>query len=261
MNESRILAIIWRHIYEIKHSWDHIADILFWPLIDIVVWGFVTIYLTKDASGYNLVSLLLGAVILWGAFFSIQRDMSVGFLDEVWSRNILNLFSTPLTIWEYITGLTVVNVVKMLLGLLATALIAWAFYSFNIFPYALKLFPFFANLLIFGLSLGIVITGLVFRYTTKVQVLAWGFAGLLQPISCVFYPLSILPMTLQKIALLLPTTHSFEGMRQILSTGTFSVNHFFWGLILNIFYLAFALIFFKKIFEITKNKGLLVKLD
>lgn len=262
MKFHRISAIIMRHYYEAIHNFDRISDMIYWPVLDVIVWGFLTIYLSRSSFiGPTLVNFLLGATILWGVFFALHRDMAMGFLDELWSRNLLNLFSSPLSIWEYITGLVMINFVKMLVGFFAAALLAWAFYAFNIFPHAFQLLPYFVNLIFFGLALGIFITGLIFRYTTKVQVLAWSIPALLQPVSCVFYPLSTLPKFLQDIAWFLPTTHVFEGMREVLGSGIFSTSQFWWGFILNIIYMFLAILFFNMIFKISKDRGLIVKLE
>ena len=155
--------------------------------------------------------------------------MAVGFIDELWCRNLINLFSTPLTLAEYMAGLLTVCLMKVMVGLMAASAIAWAAYSFDIIPWLPKFIPYMANLLLFALALGIAITGMIFRYTTKVQALAWGFAGLLMPVSCVMYPISSLPKWLQDIAWAMPTAHSFEGMRGLLNGGEFSPMHFWWG--------------------------------
>ena len=187
--------------------------------------------------------------------------MAVGFLDELWSRNLVNLFSTPLSVSEYMTGLITVNVLKAAFGMMAAALIAWACYAFDIFPALPAMLPYMLNLMLFALALGIIITGLIFRYTTKIQGLAWSFAGLLMPMSCVLYPLKSLPAFLRPVASMLPTTHSFEGMRQLLAGGGFSHRHFEWGLALNAMYFVFAIFFFRWIFESARSRGLLVKLE
>ncbi len=175
---------------------------------------------------------MLGAIILWGLFFAIQRDMAVGFLDELWSRNLVNLFSTPLScVSEYMAGLiAAVNLLKAMIRDDGGGwLIAWACYAFDIFPALPAMLPYMLNLMLFALALGIIITGLIFRYTTKIQGLAWSFAGLLMPLSCVLYPLKSLPTYLRPVAWMLPTTHSFEGMRQVLAGGGFSPRHFGMG--------------------------------
>src|SRR3989344_9624820 len=225
MRLHRIGAIMLRHAYEMRRNFDRMVDIVYWPILDLVVWGFITLYLTQtEVAGSALVSFLLGAVILWGIFYAFQRDLAMGFLEELWSRNLISLFSTPLTVREYLLGLISLNVIKVVVIFTVTSLLALLFYTFNIFPFLIYFLPYVLNLLLFGLALGIIINGLIVRYSTRIQTLAWSFAGLLQPVSCVFYPLSSLPPFLQSIAWFLPTTHAFEGLRQILSGGGFSLE-------------------------------------
>jgi len=262
MKTHRIKAVMIRHAYEVRRNGDRVTDMVYWPVLDIIVWGFFTIYLAHDGrSGGGIAGFLLGATILWGMFCAFQRDMAVGFLDELWSRNLINLFSTPLTISEYMTGLICVNVAKAMVGVGAASLLALAAYHFNIFPWLPGFVPYLVNLILFAFALGIMITGLIFRYTTKIQALAWSFAGLLAPISCVLYPLKSLPPWLRAIAWTLPTTHSFEGMRQLLAGGGFNPHHFWCGLVLNVFYFLFAIGVFKIVFAAAQNRGLLVKLE
>ncbi len=235
---------------------------IYWPVMNIMVWGFFTLYLARhDSVQTGIVSSLLGAVILWGLFNAFQRDMAVGFLEELWSRNLVNLFASPLSVSEYLTALISVNLVKAIIGVTAESLIAWLCYRFNIFPLLLAFVPFIFNLTLFGLAIGIAVTGLIFRYTTRFQVLAWGFAGLLMPFSCVFYPLRSLPNFLHPVALLLPTTHCFEGMRQAITSQQFSAGHFAWGLGLNIGYFLLSVLFFRWMFDLARSRGLLVKME
>jgi ABC-2 type transport system permease protein len=262
MTAHRITAVVMRHAYESRRNADRVTDMLYWPVLDIIVWGFFTVYLTSaNRLQPDLVSFLLGAAILWGLFYAFQRDMAVGFLDELWSRNLINLFSTPLTVGEYVTGLIFVNLLKALLGFGAAALVAWVCYAFNIFPLMVTFLPYLLNLILFGLTLGVFITGLIFRYTTRIQGLAWSFAGLLQPVSCVFYPIEALPVVLREVAWTLPTTHAFEGMRQVLAGGGFSYEHFWWAFGLNAAYFVAAVAFFRWIFEAARARGLLVKIE
>ena len=142
MKTHRIKAVIRRHLYEARRNFDRISEIFYWPVIDIIIWGFLTVYLARERSlELTFVSFLLGATILWGAFFVFQRDLALGFLDELWARNLLNLFSTPLKVSEYLTGLIAVNFIKMIFGFLAASLFSLLFYSFNIFPYIIQFWP------------------------------------------------------------------------------------------------------------------------
>jgi len=160
-----------------------------------------------------------------------------------------------------VTGLIVVTLAKAMVGLSVGAFIAWLFYHYDMFPMLPMLLPFILNLVLFAIAMGIVVTGLIFRYTTKFQAMAWSFAGILMPLSCVFYPLSSLPSFLRPIATILPTTQSFEGMREVIERGGFSASHFRVGLGLNVVYFIFAIIFFRWMFEAARSRGLLVKME
>jgi ABC-2 type transport system permease protein len=262
MKPYRIKAVILRHAYEVRHNPNHITYMVYWPIVNIVVWGFFTLYLRHgDRLQPGVISCLLGAVILWGLFNAFQRDMAVGFLEELWSRNLVSLFASPLSVTEYVAGLLIITFAKAMIGLMVESLIAWLFYHYNIFPMLVTLIPFILNLVLFALTMGIVISGLIFRYTTKFQAMAWSFAGILMPLSCVFYPLSSLPGFLRPMASILPTTHSFEGMREAIERGAFSQLHFKWGLGLNMIYFIFAILFFRAMFEAARSRGLLVKME
>ncbi len=262
MKIHRINAVIVRHLYEARRNLDRVTDTIWWRVLDIIMWGFFTIYLAHSSRLQpTVVSCLLGAVILWGTFYGFQRDMAVGFIDELWCRNLINLFSTPLTLSEYMVGLIGVSLLKVMVAVCAASAVAWAAYSFNIVPWMPMFIPYIANLLFFALAIGIAITGLIFRYTTKIQTVAWSFAGLLMPASCVMYPMSSLPKWMSAFAWMLPTAPSFEGMRQVLAGRGFSPQHFWWGAGLNAIYFVLAMGFFGWIFQQARTRGLLVKMD
>jgi len=262
MRLHRIGAIVLRHAYEARHNGERITDALYWPVLDVIMWGFFTIYLShRGALEPGLVTFLLSAAILWALFRSVQRDMAVGFLAEVWSRNLLGLFSTPLTVAEYVVGLFLINLVKALAGAAAAGLVAWLLYSFNILPFLPASLPFVVVLMFFAIAIGIMITGLVSRYSTGMQTFAWSITGLLMPLSCIFYPLASLPLPLRPIALILPTTHAFEGMRQVIAGGGISVTHLCAGLALDAGYAVAAIVLFSRLFSSARSRGLLVKLQ
>src|SRR3984893_1817830 len=247
MKLYRIKSVILRHTYEVRRNANHLTYMVYWPVVNILVWGFFTLYLRHgDRLQPGVISCLLGAVILWGLFNAFQRDMAVGFLEELWSRNLVSLFASPLSVPEYVTGLMIVTLAKAMIGLIVESLIAWLFYHYDIFPMLLTLMPFILNLALFALTIGIVVTGLIFRYTTKFQTMTWSFASLLMPLSCVFYPLSSLPSFLRPMAWILPTTQSFEVMRQALESTEFSTSHFKWGLALNLFFFIVAVVLFQR---------------
>jgi len=261
MRLHRVIAIIIRHSYEARRSMDRVTDTVFWPVIDVLLWGFMTLYLAKRGEPrIGAIGFLLGGAILWGLFRSFQRDMAIGFLGEVWSHNFVGLFSTPLSITEYMAGLVVINLAKALAGMVVAGLAAWLFYVYNIFPALPLLIPYVAVLLIFGLAVGIFVTALMVRYTTRLQSLTWTVTGLLVPFSCVFYPITALPVALRPVALMLPTTQAFEGMREALAMGTISGPRLALGFALDAVYLALALAAFVYLFRAAAARGLLVKI-
>lgn len=262
MKLYRIQAVILRHLYESRRNLDRIADTVYWPVMDIIMWGLFTSYLSSSSLFRpGVVSFLLGAIILWNLFRCFQRDMAIGFLSEVWSKNLANLFSTPLSVTEYLAGLIMVNLLKGLVGLMAAAAIAWLCYAYDILPALPRLLPFMFNLILFALAVGVVTTGLILRFSTRIQGLTYSIAGFLMPFSCVFYPVSSLPKSLRPLAWILPTTHSFEGMRQVIGGHGISTPHFALGLGLNVIYLALAMVFFDRMFESVRARGLLVKVE
>jgi ABC-2 type transport system permease protein len=260
MKLYRVGAIFVRHAFELRHNGNQLTNLVYWPVMNIVLWGFFTVYLRhSDRLQPSVVSCLLGAVILWGLFNAFQRDMALGFLEEVWAQNLVNLFGSPLSVPEYMTGLVAANLIKVAIGLVAESLVAWLFYRYNIFPSLPAFVPFLLNLMIFALIVSVVTSGLILRYSTKLQAMAWSFAGLLMPLSCVLYPLNALPGALRPLASMLPTTQSFEGMREVIDSGGFSMFHFTWALGLNVIYAGLAIAFFCWMFESARLRGLLVK--
>lgn len=262
MRLHRIEAVVIRHMYELRRNNNHLINMVYFPVVNIVMWGFITIHLTHHQGMQSgLISSLLGGVVLWGFFYGFQRDMAQGFLDEFWSRNLINLFGSPLSVAEYISALISVSLVKALIGLILESVIALLCYHFNIFPFLIEFIPFIAVLMFFGLAGGVAVTSLILRYKSRLEGLAWSIAGVLMPFSCVFYPLKTLPASLRPFALALPTTHSFEGMRQVLAGRGFSIVDFQWGLTLDAVYIGLALLLFYRMFESARSRGLLIKLE
>jgi ABC-2 type transport system permease protein len=262
MRLNRIAAVVERHVYDTRHNLERVTDTLYWPVMDIIVWGFLTLFLAQHGGlRPGLLSFLLGAAILWGMFRAFQRDLAVSFLAEVWSHNLIGLLVTPLTVHEYLYGLLIINLLKAIVGTAAAALVALVFYSYDFFPYLLALLPFILILMIFGLAVGILVTGLIVRYTTKIQSFTWSITGLLMPFSCVFYPVTALPPLMRPLALALPTTQAFEGLRQVMAGDGFSLARLGWGIGLDCIYLLAAVAVFGGLFRSARAHGLLVKLE
>ncbi len=262
MNLRRVTALVIRNLYLYKRSVPRLMDVAFWPTLDVVLWGFLSFYLQKlNMPGFNIVTLLLGAVIFWEFLNQSQRAVSIAFLEEVWERNFLNIFVTPISLTEFLFSTVIVGLVRLFLVAIVMGILALVFYHFNIFVIGFALIPFIINLLLFGWSLGIFITAIILRYGTSAQVLAFGLIVIIQPFTAVFYPVSALPHAIQWISYLIPSTYVFEGMRAVLSGGTVPGIDLLFAFLLNIIYLTLMIWFFRAMFKKVKAMGRLLKLD
>ncbi len=235
-------------------------EIFYWPLLDLMLWGFVGLYLTRfKGSVPNFVAFFLGALILWDILFRSQQGISVSFLEDLWSHNLVNIFISPLSPVEYVLSLLVMSLIKLGLASFVLTLLAYFLYSFNIFTIGPALIPLAINLIIMGWSIGIITTAIILRYGQEAEVLAWGLALLFQPISAVFYPVSVLPPWLQHIVAFIPSAHVFEGMRAVIAGGPFPVGHLVAAFVLNIAYVTVSVMFFSWNFKAVKARGLLAK--
>jgi len=260
MRLHRINALLSRHLYLYKRSFPRVLEIIYWPFVDLVVWGFITLYLAQFKSALpSVVVFFLGALILWDVLFRAQQGITISFLEEIWSRNLMNLFASPLTPGEFLAATMILSVGKVLAVSCVTVLAALAFYCFNVFVLGFSQIPLVINLIIAGWCIGVLTTGLIMRYGQEVEVLAWGMVFLFQPISCVFYPMDVLPGWLQVIAQMNPATHVFEGMRAVITTGTFPAHSLAWAVGLNALYLSVLIAWFHMMFEACKEQGRLVR--
>lgn len=237
-------------------------DVFYWPVMALLVWGFFSVYLQKqNAENVNIVTVLLGALIFWEFLNQSQKAVSIAFLEDVWEKNLLNIFVTPLRVSEFLTTTVLLGVVRIVLISIVMGVLAFFLYHFNLLLFGFFLIPFVANLLIFGWTLGIATTAIILRYGTQAQILAFGFIFIIQPFSAVFYPVSALPHGLQIVAYLIPTTYVFEGMRTLIHTGTLPYTMLLMSFLVNGIYLILSLFFFYLMFKRTKVRGALLKLE
>lgn len=262
MSFSRIKAIILEHFLLLRHYFGQMIDTFYWPIMDIIIWGLMMTYLGNlGGKTETAVAFFMGALILWTITWRSQQDITVSFLYDVWSQNLINLFTTPLTATEFIVAVIILSFIKTLMVLGLMAIVAYLFYAYKIWLLGFAFLPFFANLLLFGWWVGIFVTGLILYFGRQIQSFAWGFLVLLSPLSCIYYPLGSLPPVLQKIAWFLPTAHVFEGMRAVLSGAGFPLGQMLWAFSLNLLYLILASLVFHWLFEKARETGRLVKLE
>ena len=258
MKLHRINALLLKYFYISKNRYDRILDIFYWPLIDLLVWGFLTTYL-KDIVTNFLVGSLIGGALLWHFFVRANNDIGIFVLEDFWSRNLYNLFSSPMKSSELMISIIIFALLRGAISFVILSILAVIFYSFNIFTFGIALVPFAVLLIMFGWSIGLFVSGLIYIYGQRIQVVAWSFGWLIQPFSAVFYPLASLPPWIQSIAVWLPTTHVFEGMRQVLKTGAVSLNSLGSAFVLDILFLFLAIGFFQFALSYAKKTGQLTR--
>lgn len=261
MKIRRIFAIFLAQLYLYKRSLSRILEIFYWPTMDILLWGFITIYLQKYSySMPKFIGFFLGALIFWDLFFRAQQGITVSFLEDMWARNLINIFVSPISISEYILGLLLISFLKVLISLVVMSILSYIFYEFNVFLMGLYLYLFLFNLILMGWGVGIFTLGLILRFGQELEILAWAIAFLFMPFSAVFYPVNVLPPFMQIIAKFIPASYVFEGMRGVIENGYFLWNLFFLSLLLNIIYFIVVIILFKKFFKQVLKKGIITKI-
>lgn len=235
----RVRALIRRHAYLLLKSWPRMASTVYYPTVTMILWAFVTVYLKptsdflRDAPG-----LFIGAVLLWDVLFRGQLGVSLTFIEELYARNLGNLFVSPLTLPEYIAGQLSLSVLRTAIGVGGACVFAYLLFRYSIFSLGLPLIAFFANLLVFGWAIGLALSGAILRLGLGAEEFAWAAIFLIAPISGVYYPVSVLPGWLQAVAWGIPSAHVFEGMRGVLLSGEFRWDHFWAAAALNAGYLA-----------------------
>ena len=258
MNLNRVYALILRHYFLALKQLERFFDVLISPILMVVLWGFLTKYVQGfDAS--NLAGFLLGGILLWIIFEKVSTDIGVNFMFDIWDRNLIPLMSSPITFVEFLTGLVLVSLVKIIVAFTVMVIMASIFYNFQITSLGFGLAFFVLNLFLFATSFGIFNVALVLRFGNSVGPLTWIIPFLIQPFSAVFYPVSVLPPFFQKVAQLIPISYVFEGMRQVIKSGQFNFGLFWMSLILNIIYLALSILFFGFILKRVLKSGRLVK--
>lgn len=219
----------------------------------------MTRYLANVAHGVDFVATLLGAVLLWDFFIRVMHGMTTAFLEDVWSRNFINVFATPLTIGEYLGGLVVTSVITSLLGLVVMLALATGLFGLSVLGYGIAVVPFILVLFLFGIALGILATAMVLRFGPASEWLVWPIPAMLSPFAAVFYPLSVLPTWMQWVGHALPPSYVFEGLRAIVAGQGFSWPSLAWGVGLSLVHIALAIACFRLTFRHVVRTGLLAR--
>jgi ABC-2 type transport system permease protein len=253
-------AIVLRQFYLLRGSASRVLPLFVWAGIDIVLWGFITKYLNAvTSSGFNFVPSLLGAVLLWDFLIRVMHGVTMAFFEDVWSRNFLNIFATPLSISEYLSGLVLSSIATSSVGLAVMVILATAVFGLSFFVYGLMLVPFFLVLFMCGIALGILGSAAVLRLGPPAEWFIWPIPAIISPFVGVFYPISTLPRWMQYLSRALPPSYVFEGMRAIVRGGSMSPHGLLSGACLAVLYILVACWLFARVYRHAVRTGLIAR--
>jgi ABC-2 type transport system permease protein len=257
---NRIAAIVLRQFYLLRGSVSRVLPLFVWVSVDIVLWGFITKYLNTFASaGFNFIPVFLGAVLLWDFFIRVMQGVTMAFFEDVWSRNFLNIFATPLSISEYLGGLVISSIATSSVGLMVMLILATLVFGLSFFTYGLMLVPFLLILFCSGIALGILGSAIVLRLGPAAEWFVWPIPALISPFVGVFYPLSTLPKWMQYLSHLLPPAYVFEGLRKIIAGQTIWASALLVGGSLAVVYILVACWVFIRIYRHAVRTGLIAR--
>jgi len=260
ISARRIAAMVLRYWYLLRSSWPRILDLIYWPTVQMLMWGFLQTYIGQNAGFFARASgTFIGAVLLWDILFRGQLGFSVSFLEEMWARNLGNLMMSPLKPVEFVAALMIMSLVRLAIGLVPVTLLAMVFFGFNLYGLGFALAAFFANLILTSWAVGIFVSGLVLRNGLGAENMAWTIMFLFLPLTCVYYPVTILPGWLQVAAWALPPTYVFEGMRALLIDHIFRVDLMLESLALNGVLFTAAVLGFLALLRSARRNGSLMQ--
>jgi ABC-2 type transport system permease protein len=257
---GRIFAMVLRYVYLLRRSWPRLLELIYWPAVQLILWGFISKFFVEHSSWLAQASgVLMAAVLLWDVLFRAHLGVSLAFFEEMYSRNLGHLFVSPLRVTELTGALLAISFLRTLIGIGGAALLAVPLYNFSIFGLGLPLLGFFANLLVMGWSIGLLVAGMVLRYGLGAESFAWVSIFAIAPLSGIYYPVSTLPEWLQPVSWLLPSSYIFEGMRELMFGQVLRSDLMWQAVGFNLVYLAVGAGSFLLAFHSARSKGLLLR--
>ncbi len=258
MKPHRIWGMILRHYFLFKRSLDRLFDAFYFPSIDLIIWGLTSQYIKQSFGGASFLPvIIISGILFWIIVWRSMYEVAINVLEELWNKNLINLFITPFTFQEWMVSLVILGILKTMISFGFAVIVAFFLYQTHIFQFGLYLIPFIFLLMMTGWSIGFFVSGVIFRYGTKIQILAWSIGNLLMPLSGIFYPISILPTWAQNISLFVPTRYVFAGVRQVIETGTLDINTIFVCFLLNAIYLILSLLYLRDSFQKVLERGMI----
>ena len=260
ISPHRIAAMILRYWYVLMSSWPRLLELLYWPALQIITWGFLQSYISQNAGFFARAGgTLIGAVILWDILFRGQLGFSISFLEEMWARNLGNLMMSPLKPIEFLLALMAMSLIRLAIGIVPMTLLAMIFFDFNFYAIGLPLIAFFCNLIFTSWSVGIFVSGLVLRYGLGAESIVWTLMFGIMPLACIYYPVTVLPHWLQYLAWSLPPTYVFEGMRSLLMEHVFRADLMVDAVVINVVLIAASFGGFLMLLRSARQHGSLIQ--
>ena len=261
MNLNKMYGLFLRHFFLIKSSLPRILDLVYWPTIQIILWGFISKFFTIHSNYYNdVLGVILTCAILYDILFRSSISFNMLFLEEIWSRNFTNLFIAPLKLKEIILALIFTALVRTLIGLVPAILLTSPLFGVSILKLGVPLLFLFLSLYIFGITLGLFVSAGLIRFGPSFENIAWSSLFLLAPLGCIYYPIEILPNFFQIIAKGLPLVYIFDETRNILMNGFINYENLKQAYFLNLIYLLSGIFLFYFSFLKARIKGTLINM-
>src|SRR6202158_1434208 len=257
---NRVAAMVRRYWYLLRSSWPRVLDLLYWPTVQMLMWGFLQLYVSQNGGPFaRATGVFIGAVLLWDILFRGQLGFSISFLEEMYAHNLGNLMMSPLRPVEFIAALMIMSIVRLLIGMIPVTMLAVVFFGFNLWSLGFALAAFFVNLILTSWAIGIFVAGLLLRNGMGAESMAWTIMFLFLPLTCVYYPVTVLPDYLQYVAWTLPPTYVFEGMRALLIDHVFRAGLMLEALAFNIVLFAAASFAFLRLLASARVQGSLLQ--
>lgn len=248
-----------RYVYLMRSSWPRVLELVYWPTVQMILWGFTSQFLALHSDWVaQAAGIFIAAILLWDVLFRAQLGVSVVFFEEMYSRNLGHLFVSPLRPLELVLSLVGISMLRTIIGVGTAAVLAIVFYHYSIFDMGLALIAFFANLMVMGWAIGLVVISMVIRYGLGAESLAWAVIFAIMPLCGVFYPIDVLPDWLQPVALALPASHVFEGMRAVMIDEVFRLDLLYRAVLLNLAYVGAGVLIFLYAFRVARQRNLLL---
>lgn len=258
---GRVGALVLRNLYLLRASWPRLLELVYWPTVQMLMWGFMQSFVSRNATAPVLVGgAFIGAVLLWDVLIRGQLGFSVTFLEEMYARNMGNLLMSPLRVPEFLAALAAMSLIRLAISMVPVTILAVLFFGFNLYALGLGLAAFFALLILTSWSIGLVVSGLVLRNGMGAEGLAWSITFVLLPFTCVYYPVSTLPAYLHPVAWALPPTYVFEGMRALVIDHVFRADLMVEALCLALVYFAAGCLAFLALLRSARERGSLLQM-